>query len=69
MSCGLKVRDVATGQLYAMKHMRLMGEAEAITDCMTEVNTLKKLRDVPTILTLRSSLTPPCLPNLESLLL
>lgn len=36
-----------------MKHMRLMGEADAIADCMTEVTTLKKLRDVPTVVTLR----------------
>ena len=38
-----------------MKHMRLMGDQEAITDCMTEVNALKKLRDVPSVLTLRCS--------------
>ena len=40
-----------------MKHMRLMGDQEAITDCMTEVNTLKKLRDVPSVLTLRCAVT------------
>lgn len=52
----VKVRDVVSGQAYAMKHMRLMGDTEAITDCMTEVNTLKKLRDVPTVITLRCTL-------------
>lgn len=36
-----------------MKHMRLMGDHEAIADCMTEINTLKKLRDNPCIVTLR----------------
>lgn len=48
-----QVRDVSNGQAYAMKHMRLMGEPDAIADCMTEVNTLKKLRDVPSVITLR----------------
>lgn len=49
----MQVRDINSGQAYAMKHMRLMGEADAIADCMTEVTTLKKLRDVPTVVTLR----------------
>jgi len=42
-----------------MKHMRLLGDAEAIADCMTEVNTLKKLREVPSVVTLRSTPPPP----------
>ena len=52
-SCDVQVRDVASGQLFAMKHMRLVGDSEAIADCMTEVNTLKRLRDVPNVVTLR----------------
>lgn len=34
-----------------------MGDYEAIADCMTEVNTLKQLRDVPSIIRLRQALT------------
>ncbi len=54
----MQVRDLASGETFAMKHMRLMGEADAIADCMTEVTTLKKLRDIPTIVTLRQAAFP-----------
>ena len=33
--------------------MRLMGDKEAIADCMTEINTLKILRQVPSVVSLR----------------
>jgi hypothetical protein len=55
---------VTNGQAYAMKHMRLMGDAEAIADCMTEVTTLKKLREVPSVVTLRSPPSP--IPRFDS---
>ena len=50
----LQVRDVSNGKTYALKHMRLMGDSEAIADCMTEINTLKALRHVPSVVSLRS---------------
>lgn len=49
-----KVRDSTSGTVYALKHMHLMGDKDAIADCQTEVETLKRLRDVPTVLTLRA---------------
>ena len=33
--------------------MRLMGDSEAIADCMTEINTLKALRHIPSVVSLR----------------
>ena len=48
-----KVRDTS-GAVYALKHMHLMGDRDAIADCQTEVDTLKRLREVPTVLTLRA---------------
>ncbi|DBB05603.1 TPA: hypothetical protein ACH3X1_012546 [Trebouxia sp. C0004] len=49
-----KVRDSTSGAVYALKHMHLMGDRDAIADCQTEVDTLKRLRDIPTVLTLRA---------------
>ena len=49
-----KVRDNSTSAVYALKHMRLVGDREAIADCMTEVETMKRLRGQPGILTLRA---------------
>lgn len=49
-----KVRDSTSGAVYALKHMHLMGDKDAIADCQTEVETLKRLREVPTVLTLRA---------------
>ena len=48
-----KVRDTS-GAVYALKHMHLMGDRDAIADCQTEVDTLKRLREVPTVLTLKA---------------
>ena len=45
---------MSTTTAYALKHMRLMGDHEAIADCQTEVETLKKLRNVPSVITLRA---------------
>ena len=50
-----RVKDVTTSSILALKHVRLHGEAEAILDCQTEVNTMKQLRGHPNILTLRAS--------------
>jgi len=49
-----KVRDSTSGAVYALKHMHLMGDRDAIADCQTEVDTLRMLRDIPTVLTLRA---------------
>ena len=49
-----KVRDSTSGAVYALKHMHLMGDRDAIADCQTEVDTLSRLRDIPTVLTLRA---------------
>ena len=49
-----KVRDSTSGAVYALKHMHLMGDKDAIADCQTEIETLKRLREVPTVLTLRA---------------
>jgi len=49
-----RVRDTSSGAVYALKHMRLAGEADARTDCETEVETMKRLRGHPNILTLRA---------------
>lgn len=39
-----KVKDTLSGSVYALKHMRLAGEGEALTDCHAEVDTLQQLR-------------------------
>lgn len=49
----LQVRDSSSGKAYALKHMRLMGDSDAIADCMTEINALKALRQVPSVVSLR----------------
>ena len=49
-----KVRDTTSNAVYALKHMHLMGDRDAIADCQTEVDTLKRLREVPSVLTLRA---------------
>ena len=49
-----RVKDSTSGAAYALKHMHLMGDTDAIADCQTEVDTLKRLREVPTVLTLRA---------------
>ncbi len=49
-----RVRDNSSGAAYALKHIRLAGEADARADCETEVETMKRLRGHPNILTLRA---------------
>ncbi|KAK9816438.1 hypothetical protein WJX72_000236 [[Myrmecia] bisecta] len=49
-----RVRDNSTSAAYALKHMRLNGDREAIADCYTEVETMKKLRGSACILTMRA---------------
>ena len=49
-----RVRDTSSGAAYALKHIRLAGEADARSDCDTEVETMKRLRGHPNILTLRA---------------
>ena len=39
-----KVKDSVSGAVFALKHMRLAGEGEALTDCHAEVDTLQQLR-------------------------
>ena len=50
-----KARDSNSGTLYALKHMHLMGDKDAIADCKTEIDTLQRLQDSPTVLTLRAT--------------
>lgn len=50
-----RVRDSASSAAYALKHMRLMRDPEAIADCQTEIETLKRLRSQPHVLTLRAT--------------
>ena len=49
-----KARDGNTNRVYALKHMRLAGEEEALTDCHTEVNAMKLLAGQPYILPLKA---------------
>ena len=49
-----KVRDNTTNKAYALKHMRLAGEQEALTDCYTEVDAMKLLAGQPNILALKA---------------
>lgn len=50
-----KARDINSGTVYALKHMHLMGDKDAVADCQTEVETLQRLQDVPSVLTLRGT--------------
>ena len=50
-----KARDMNSGTVYALKHMHLMGDRDAIADCQTEVETLQRLQDIPSVLTLRGT--------------
>lgn len=50
-----KARDSNSGTVYALKHMHLMGDRDAIADCKTEIDTLQRLQEIPTVLTLRAS--------------
>lgn len=49
-----RVRDGNTNKAYALKHMRLAGEQEALTDCHTEVEAMKLLAGQPYILPLKA---------------
>ncbi|KAK9806620.1 hypothetical protein WJX73_000737 [Symbiochloris irregularis] len=49
-----KARDTTTNKAYALKHMRLAGEREALSDCHTEVDAMKLLAGQPNILTLKA---------------
>lgn len=49
-----RARDGNTNKAYAMKHMRLAGEEEALTDCHTEVDAMKLLAGQPNILPLKA---------------
>ncbi len=50
-----QVRDQSNGAVYALKHMRLNGDKEAIADCQTEIDTLKRLRANSHVLTLHAT--------------
>lgn len=49
-----KARDSVSNAAYALKHMRLMGEGEALADCHAEIDSLQQLRGLPHILTLKA---------------
>ena len=49
-----KARDSVSNAAYALKHMRLMGEGEALADCHAEIDTLQQLRGLPHILNLKA---------------
>jgi serine/threonine protein kinase len=48
------VRDQTTRAAYALKHVRMSGEQEALSGVRTEVEVMKRLRDSPYVLTLRA---------------
>ena len=50
-----RVREVNTGQLYALKHLRLSAEQELIRDVQREAKTMAKLRGHPNILRLHAA--------------
>ena len=39
-----RVKDSLSGASFALKHMRLAGEGEALADCHAEVDSLQQLR-------------------------
>lgn len=49
-----KARDGNSNKVYALKHMRLAGEEEALSDCHTEVEAMKLLAGQPNILPLKA---------------
>lgn len=53
-ACIYKVRDVNTGQLYALKHLRLQADAEALVEVQKEAKTMAKLRGHPNVLRLHA---------------
>jgi serine/threonine protein kinase len=53
-ACIYKVRDVNTGQLYALKHLRLQADAEALVEVQKEAKTMAKLRGHANVLRLHA---------------
>ena len=49
-----KARDNNTNKAYALKHMRLAGEEEALQDCHTEVDAMKLLAGQANVLSLKA---------------
>lgn len=49
-----RVKDASSGALFALKHLRLNGNAETIADVQHEAKTMAKLRGHPNILRLHA---------------
>ncbi len=47
-----RVRDASSGQTFALKHLRLQGDQEHITEVQREAKTMAKLRGHPNVLRL-----------------
>ena len=53
-ACIYKVRDVNTGQLFALKHLRLQADADALVEVQKEAKTMANLRGHPNVLRLHA---------------
>ena len=56
-----RVKDTLSGTSFALKHMRLAGEGEALADCHAEVDSLQQLKWAPAsamLLVVRSAKRP-----------